>query len=148
MSPAERRSPSKTRTTPIDRSNLEANSTTDIGSQLAAMMAWCSGCRCGGGGAPGMVAMTNATRSNSVIDGATRPCVMAYGRTTGPASRSSQSCGAFNGSAGIGRCHGGPLGCGHELTDPGHQHRHLVRDQAEVGVTGGEHGETGALTGG
>src|SRR3712207_8450891 len=92
-----------------------------------------------------MVATTNATRSNSPPDGATRPCVIAYGRTTGPASRSSQSCGARSGSAGIGVRHGGALGSVHELADAGDQHGHLVGDQAQVGVAGGEHREARPL---
>ena len=66
----------------------------------------------------------------------------AYGRTTGPASRSSQSSGARSGSAGIGP--GGAFRRVHRLPDPGDEHGHLVRDQAQVGVAGREHRQAGA----
>jgi hypothetical protein len=51
-------------------------------------------------------------------------------------------------AAGIGGQHGGAPGCAHVLADPGDEHGHLVRDQAEVGVARGDHGQAGALTGG
>src|SRR6476660_5291625 len=53
-------------------------------------MARCSGCRCTGAASGPRVATTNATRSKPPATGRPRPPVIVYGRTTGPASSSSQ----------------------------------------------------------
>src|SRR5688572_15816836 len=119
-----------------------------------ATIAMCSGSRPTSGTGTGRVATTREIRSNLAPVGSVRPRVIAYGRTTGPASASSQ-----NSSASLverpmpGLSNGGLVGAqpgpgGEVLPGPGDQHGHLVRDQADVDLSRAEHREAGTMPGG
>src|SRR3954452_4862035 len=140
------RSPSSTRTIPTGRSSSADTSATDLGRRHSRRIAKCSGLTGPGTSPAATSAPTSATRSNRSPAGAVRPPVTAYGRTTGPASSSSHRCADSTSVPARGVGTRRPLLVRAETQpDRRDQHRHLVRDQPDVGRRLRQHGQAGAL---
>ena len=118
---------------PMGRSRRAETSAMESICRHNATMALCSGSRPTSATGTGRVATTREIRSNLPPVGSVRPRVIAYGRTTGPASASSQNSSTAR--------------SGEELAGPDDQHGHLVRDQSDVGLRRTEHREAGSVSG-
>src|SRR4029079_4774307 len=114
-------------------------------------MARCSCPKPVSAGIASWLATTMVMRSNSPRLGRVRPWEIAYGRTTGPASRSSHRLSGCRAGCAMAtlrpsRCPGVcPDRRGEVLTDPGDEHGHLVRDKPDIGLLIRQHGEARAL---
>ena len=138
---------------PTGRSRWPVISATDITDWQSRMMARCSGPRPiapSGSRADGHHQRDEVELARV---GSVRPLVITYGRTIGP--RVDRRAAARPPAARLAvilrslRSPSRPLrrGRGEVLPHAGDEHRHLVGDEAHVGVLAGEHGEAGALAG-